>query len=314
VLVARLLLAFLLLAVVLAVGQERAASQQPAGWYTYLGSGQNPLMDPFYISPVTPAPYGPNGYTQASCTLGAGTNKVIVVMGQSLAMNTANDSYSVANPTTNLTFSPYNGNCYQTQYTMVATAANAAYGDCCGSYLARLGDNLINNDSVSKVIIIPPIDQQLTGSLIANWASPTVAPYLINNLAVVGRRLAAAGLTPTELVWELGTSDASAGTSGASFAANLRLIVAAFRNVWPTTPLLINTESFYNGSANMGIQQAQASVIDNVTIFAGANTDTIGNSGRYATSSPYPAAPPTHFNATGAAAAASLLESAIVAH
>lgn len=294
-----------------------AVAQQPAGWGAYLGSGQNPLLDPFYIAPTNLPIQGAGGYTQASCTLGAGTNKVIVVAGQSLYANTANDSYAVSAPTKNLTFNAFDGNCYQTQYTMVGTfscpsSASGVCGGtfCCGSALARMGDNLINNDGIAKVIIVGPIDQAMVGSLIANWSNPQVYPYLINNLAVVGRRLAAAGLAPTELVWEQGTSDGTAGTSQASYAASLQKIVAAFHSVWPGVPLLINTESFWNGSVNTGIQAAQASVVDNVTVFAGADTDTIGNSGRYSAGGN----PPTHFNSTGSPQAAALLETAVLAH
>jgi hypothetical protein len=226
-------------------------------------------------------------------------------------MNTANDAYAVTNPASNLTFNPYDGKCYQTKYTMVGTQSNIPFNDCCGSALARMGDNLINNDGVSKVIIVPPIAQQTSGCLIANWINPTVPPYTGNNIAVIARRLAAAGLVPTHIVWELGTSDALNGTSQASFTASLQKVVAAIRSVWPTTPLLINTESFNGTAAVAGIAAAQASVIDNVTIFAGANTDSIGASGRYIANV---GEPPIHFNSTGAPIAATLLEAAVMAH
>jgi hypothetical protein len=299
--------AVFIFAVMTSVG---AIAQQPAGWSTYLGTGQSPLQDPFYISPVLPAPYGPAGYVQVSCTPSAGA-KVVVVMGQSLAENTANDNYAVVNPTKNITFNSFDGNCYQSKYTLVATQSNIPFNDCCGSYLARMADNLISIDGVSQVILIPPINQQLDGSLIANWSSSVTPPYLINNIAVIARRLAATGLTPTEIVWELGSSDAEIPTSQAAYTAGLAKIIAAIRSVWPTTPILINTESFNGTTTVAGIQAAQASFIDNVTIFPGANTDTITASGRYIAQ---PGQTPLHFNATGAATAASLLEAAVLAH
>ncbi len=297
-----------LLALIAALFSTATLAQQP-GYSTYQGTGQFPLSDPFFLAVIAPTltvftqPTG--GYTLAngtgSCTLSAGTKKIIVVFGQSLSMNYSNPAYSVTNPTKNFTLNPFDGLCYQTQGTLVGTQTTTTFV----SYLAKTADLLITNDSISGGVIIVPM--MYGGTTVAQWtkAGATSFPYLYNNIAVAAHRLAALSITPTEIIWEQGTTDAINGTSQGSYTASLAIVIAQFKALWPGVPILINTES-WNGSAVVtAIQNAQAAAIDNVSTFAGANTDTITGGGRYDT---------LHFNSTGFSSAASLLETAIVAH
>lgn len=278
-----------------------ALAQQPPGWTTYIGTGFLPLLDPFYIFPYSAAGFdAPNtntgSYTSASCALGGGTNKVVVVFGQSLFANSANDAYVVANPTKVLNFNIFDGNCYQAKYALLGAGGSG------GSPLARMGDNFINNDSVSKAILVPAM---VDATWVGLWSSSTTIPYLYNNIAVVSRRMAANSVVPTEIVWEQGETDCGLGTSQGSYAASLATVLTAIRSVWPTTPIILNSaETFQSNTTCASIAAAQAAAITG-TIFAGANTDTLGAGDRY---------DGTHFNGTGSAAAAALLETAVMAH
>lgn len=282
-----------------------AHAQQPSGWSTFAGTGQFPFRDSFYITPYSAAGFdAPNtntsGYTSASCAAAGGTNKVVVVFGQSLFANTANDSYVVSNPTKVLNFNIFDGNCYQAKYFMLGAGGSGG-----GSALIRMGDNLISNDSIAQAIIVPAM---VDATFISLWSSSTTIPYLYNNIGTVAKRLAAASKTPTEIVWEQGETDCSLGTSQANYAAGLAIVITAIRSVWPAPiPLLINSaETFQSGTTCSGIAGAQAAAINNsASIYAGANTDTLGSGDRY---------DGTHLNSTGSPAAASLLEAAIVAH
>jgi hypothetical protein len=281
-----------------------ANAQQP-GYSTYQGTGQFPLSNPFYMSlgaPSAGAIPGPSGYTPASCALGAGPKKIFVVFGQSLAQSSANDTYAVTNPTKNLTFDIFTGTCFQSQYAPVGVPAIAN-----GSYLVRTCDNLITNDSISGGCIIVPV--MSGGTLVAQWtqASATSFPYLWNNIAVIAHMLAGAGLTPTEIVWEIGTSDCINGTSQSAFSSAFAGPIAQTEAMWPGVPVLINQESFNGTSVCSAIQAAQTAAVDGVSTFHGGNTDAVGNTGRWGT-------PPLHFNSAGAPLAASSLEAAIVAH
>lgn len=282
-----------------------ASAQQPTGWATYIGTGLLPFLDPFYIYPYSGAGFdapntGTGSYTSASCSRASGTNKIVVVFGQSLFSNTANDTYTVTNPTKVLNFNIFDGKCYQAKYSLLG-----AGGGGNGSALARMGDNLINNDGVAQVIIVPAM---VDATFISLWSSPTTLPYLYNNIATVARRMAANSVVPTEIVWEQGESDCALGTSQGNYAAGLTAVIAAIRSVWPAPiPLIINSgESFQSNTTCSAITAAQAAAINNsASIFAGANTDSLGAGDRY---------DGTHLNSTGAPAAASLLEAVIVAH
>ena len=283
----------------------QAVAQQPPGWTTFAGTGTLPFRDPFYITPYSAAGFdapntGTGSYTSASCARAAGTNKIVVVFGQSLFSNTANDTYTVANPTKVLNFNIFDGNCYQAKYLLLG-----AGGGGNGSALARMGDNLINNDGVAQVIIVPAM---VDATFISLWSSPTTLPYLYNNIATVARRMAANNVVPTEIVWEQGETDCALGTSQANYTTGLTAVIAAIRSVWPAPiPLIINSgESFQSNTTCSAITAAQAAAINNpASIFAGANTDSLGAGDRY---------DGTHLNSTGAPAAASLLEAVIVAH
>lgn len=274
------------------------------------GAGQLPFRDPFYIMPYgTALPnsgfafVNTSGYTQASCTPVAGTNKNIVIFGQSLAANNSSGTYTVTNPTKVLNFNIFDGKCYQAQYVLLGTTQFGGTSD--GSYLTMMGDNLINNDGVAQVVLIPAA---VNSTLIAQWASSQTAPYLLDNIATVARRLNAANIIPTEIIWEQGESDCGASTSQSSYSASLAVVIAAIRSVWPSTPIIINSaETYVGGVTCSSVAAAQAAAVNPAAgIFAGANLDSLGSGDRQVDN--------THFTVTGAALAAALQEATIVAH
>lgn len=282
----------------------------PPGWMMYLGSGQTPLQDPFFIlqpyANLAVAMTDNTAYTPASCALG-GSPKIVVVLGQSLFSNIVNDTYTVSNPTKVLNFNvldgrstiPNAGPCYQAQTTLLGSTGN---GPTLGNPLARMGDDLIGL-GVSGVILVPAL---VGGSSVSQWSVPSTPPYLYNNIAVVARMLAANSLSPTEIVWEQGETDCQNGTSQAAYAASLANVFAGVRSVWPSTPIILNSaETWISGVTCSPIAAAQAAAIGG-SVFAGANTDSLGAGDRQMDN--------THFNATGSAAGASLLATAINAH
>lgn len=284
-----------LAAALLFAGAATAIAQQPPGFSTYLGTGQAPLMDPFYVAPY-PNLVGPSGYTQAACP---NTGKVIVSFGQSIWSNSANGSYAVANPTKNLTFNIFDGNCYQTKYAIVGAQTFSV-----GSALSMLADNLITNDGIANVILVPAM---VDSTVVAQWSNQQPGPYyLYNNIAIVARRLTAANLSPTEIHFAEGTTDCANGVSQGAYAASQALVLSGFRSVWASTPILIDEESFSGTSTCPAIQAAQAAALNaGANIFAGANTDSIGVGGRWDN---------VHFTSASAATAASLLATAVMAH
>jgi hypothetical protein len=289
-----------LLALILAVP---SAAQSPPGFSTYLGSGRTPLSDPFSIAPFDfffpPAAFtDPTGYTPVSCALvGGESTAVIVVIGQSLVGNTVNAAYTVTQAK-NHQLSLYDGNCYVSQGVMLGVSNGSP---SLSNTLARAGDKLIADGHYTRVIFELV---SVSGTTVGNWADAAHAPYLFNQIAVAARRLAAQNLTATHIIWMQGESDNLGGTSQASYTASLSTVIAAIRNAGMSGPLLINEESWANGAVAANVQNAQLAA-SGTNIFAGANLDTIDNTGRYDT---------THLNATGSNTAAGLLEAKIILH
>jgi hypothetical protein len=236
------------------------------------------------------------GKTQVDCTVSGTTTGVIVVFGQSLAANYTNDSYAVTNTNLIQDFSNLDGGCYLAKYPSIGTTYLSGNGTF-GSYLLRLGDAWVTAGNFTRVIFA---NAAIGGSLVSDWATGALA----QNITATFRRLQAAKLTVTAVVWEQGENDCSAGTSQANYASSLATVISNIRTFFPAGPIFINQESWVNGTACSAITTAQANAVNHASgIWAGANIDSITATGRQADN--------THLNSTGAASAASALQTAM---
>ena len=106
-------------------------------------------------------------------------------------------------------------------------------------------------------------------------ASDTTAPFLKNIITVVGRRLQAAGLQCLVIYWGQGESDTAVSTSQSSYAASLATVIAAFNQAMPGCPMIVSRESFYPTGNGAGVRAARIAAVNNTTVFAGADVDTM---------------------------------------
>jgi len=283
-----------------------AIAQVPSGSSTYLGSGQSPLSDPFFIYPYELNAFNPpfkdtTGYTSTSCALvGGETTAVIIFAGQSNANNTVNSSYTVTQ-SRNHQMNIFDGLCYQSKGIMLGVGGSAFPPTGYSSVIAVLADKLISDAHYQRVIAVPIA---VDGASSADWSTPKIAPYIFNSIAVAARRLAAQGLTATHVQWMQGETDCLNGVSQSTYAANLNLIIAGFRNAGISAPFLVNEESWFNGSTCTAIQNAQVAA-SGTNVFPAANLDSIGAGSRWDN---------THFTSAGAATAAGLMEAQIILH
>jgi len=170
-----------------------------------------------------------------------------------------------------------------------------------GTWMMRMADKLIADGHYDRVILVP----MAVGNTRADqWADALNRPFLFNNINVVALRMRDAGLPCTAIMWGQGESDTSANTSQAFYAASLQKVIAEFKRVIPGCPFLVAQETYHYGNTNAGILAAQASVVDNQTVFAGENVELIGPSGRYDN---------THLNEAGAEQRATLAVAALKA-
>lgn len=255
-----------------------------------------------YIMPELPGyPSGNQNYsgrTQVDALpLGANT-AVIVLFGDSLSSNTV-DTVFVPVEALNQNFNIYNGGLYTSAEPLLGCQTNSA-DPTSGCFFTRVADSLITGSVYTRVIIVPIA---VGGSLFADWASTGAVN---GRFAVTAARLTAAGLPPTAVYCMLGANDSNAGVTQAAATNSLVDIISTIRTLW-TCPVFVARHSIFGLVASSAVQAAQNAVLDTPNrIYTGGDMDSLTAGGNYWDN--------THFNATGAAAAAALAVAAITAH
>jgi hypothetical protein len=127
--------------------------------------------------------------------------------------------------------------------------------------------------------------------------------------AAAMRRLAARGITPAtpgvyfSFLWGQGEIEVGLGTTQAVYAARLATIKANMIAAGFSGRFFINVETWAAGSVSAAVQAAQAAFVDNVSVFAGGNLDTLNATYRHPDN--------VHFKDNGAASAATLIHNAM---
>ncbi len=226
---------------------------------------------------------------------------VLVFIGQSLSVNNVPTPYVPVNTAIDQ-INIYDGKLYKAKDPLLGiNVSGGAVTDQRGTWMLPMADKLIADGHFDRVIIVP----MAVGNTRADqWASSTAAPYLFNNINVVGLRLRDAGLPVTAIMWGLGESDTSAGTSQAVMVSSMNKVIAEFNRVMPGAPFLVAQEAYYYGTTSATVLAAQGAVVNGTTVFAGENVELIGPSGRYDN---------THLNEAGALQRASLAVAALMA-
>jgi hypothetical protein len=175
-----------------------------------------------------------------------------------------------------------------------------------GSNAGSVWPTMANNLSYALGVPIGLYSCGYTGTLIAEWLPGYVlAPatnttpeivlftHLINAIEYLNDR---GGVRA--ILWDQGESDYGFQTNPALYKANLQYLINQSRGVtgvpikWmvaqAASPLTVSLAS------RIGIEEAQALVVDNFLTFAGPNTDAIGLAYRYNSS-----IGPLHFNVAG---------------
>lgn len=241
------------------------------------------------------------GRTQVPCGLIAGERTgVFVIVGQS---NSVNEVPTIRTPSyaKNHQLNIYDGNCYQTKEPLLGiNVSGGTVTDARGTWMSRFADRLIADNHYDRVVIVPMAVGATTAAM---WADDASAPFLRALIGTVARRISAAGLQCTAIHWGQGESDTSAGTSQASYAASLAIVIATFNRELPGCPLLVARQSYYYGATSAAVLAAQDAAVNGTTVFAGEDLESIGTAYRYDN---------THLSEAGADARALLVEAATV--
>lgn len=198
---------------------------------------------------------------------------MLITMGQSLMANSHASKSRIYVPTNSDVVDNFN------IYDGAAYAFTRAPALGCNGYnsnvATRVADMLINRRVFDRVVVVPIAVGSTT---IAEWTTGEFA----GRFPVAMRRLAANGITADTAgvtfaaIWGQGESDNRERTSRAAYREHLdRLIRAVFSSGF-SGRLFVNVESYYAGATSPGIQGAQTSVVNNATVFQGANWDALG--------------------------------------
>jgi hypothetical protein len=238
------------------------------------------------------------GRTRRSLAINSSDSTLVLInAGQSNATNILPSAVTLTNGTVIDNFNVYDGGLYDANGRMMGTDIGGQ-----GTVVQYLADLLITNGRFDRVIVAP---LAISGTPISVWADGGV---LADRIPLAMRRLASRGIVPGmtgvtfALLWMQGEADNSNGTTQSAYQTAFGRVKANAIAAGFSGRIFVTTETWDAGTTSSAIQAAQAAVRDNVTVFDGGNLDSLGNTYRQDT---------THFNDTGGASAATLIEAAM---
>lgn len=259
-----------------------------------IGSAADPCYLPEYHSNLVITQPDPRGRTISTPRLNAGERTgVFVMLGQSMASNTVDATYSASHASKIDNLNIFDGGAYSAIEPLLGcdmTQGNVWY---------EIADRLITAGIFDRIILVP-------GAVTATMISVHAAGGPLNTRSLVAaRRLAAVGLGVTAFCWMQGESDTLAGTSQGAYASALDSVIATPRSAGFGAPWLLGRSTWNAGGSSSAVRAAIDAKVDGVDIFAGGDTDGLG-AGYRQSGNP-------HWTATGRAAAAALWTAAIAA-
>lgn len=269
-----------------------------------VASPLNPLLlsDPrLYTAHPTGAVFYPvdksvQGKTQVSAALVPGEDTaVIIVLGQSNSANHCGGAHAATNPSVH-NFNYANGGMYAAADPLLGATGES------GCYATYLGDRLVTNGRYERVILAT---MAINATLASDWGAGGIFNH---NVRVMCRRLLAAGLPPTMVLYQQGESDNTEATAAATITAALRSMVATFRDEGVEAPVFIALCSTWPGyTNNTQVRLGQTNAVSTpLGIYQGPDADLVGAGGRDGGG--------VHFNAAGSDIHAGQWETLIVSH
>lgn len=238
-----------------------------------------------------------SGLTSKSATISTKT-LVLLAAGQSIGANSAPTPFTPVNSTVDM-LNPYDGLVWGAKDPLLGASGTG------GNYTARLADRLVTDGKFARVIIVAVA---AGGTSAFDWSTSgvqnqrlRVACNLVKSLGWIGNANASFGI-----IYDQGQQDAAISTPAATWEVEFANIKDSIDGLGCTFPWFVPTDTMLANLTNSTIQGAQAAVVDAVSIFAGANTDSLTGTNRQADG--------THLSNAGSAANAALWVSLIEAH
>lgn len=202
------------------------------------------------------------------CDPSSSRTAIILVHGQSNAANFGSSRYAARGAVDN--FDPESGKCFAAVDPLLGADGAG------GNFATRLGDILIDAGRYDRVVIVPIGVQGASLSELNGEYGERIDNAL--------RKLRAAQLTPTHLLFQQGEKDAILTTSRDQYVSMLHALVMRFRAAGLQAPFYLSrsTKCDVEGPKNSAaIRAAQEAAVDvALNIRRGPDTDVIGNEGR----------------------------------
>lgn len=249
------------------------------------------------------------GKTVATPTIGSGT-LILIVNSQSIPDNTLPSPVTPTNTTKVLQLDVYNQTIYQAAGNLLGTDGTGGAGcTTTGSYQVYLADKLVTDGKFSQVILVPV---GIGGSSVMDWSPQGMLNQRarVACLSIRAKGWIGSGAS-FGILYDQGNADANNNTlHGVPTAATWESLFIQWQNTYYPLgcnfPIFVATETMQANVTNATIQGAQAAVVDNVKVFAGANIDSLtGGTNR---------ADGTHLTNTGGQSAANLWATILEAH
>lgn len=235
---------------------------------------------------------------------------VLICAGQSLFTDLITDTFNPVNGSKLDNFCWYDGTNWAATTPILGTSWNGSIATSVNAN-HKIADGIISNAKFDRVILI---SCNVSGTTVDFWANegalPNEATGYYRCILAAAKKLASIGITPSTpgvkflIKWNQGESDTSLGTSQVNYVNYFNKMKSQVDAILPVK-WMVAKETWYTGIVSSAIQAAQLSLVDNVSIFAGENMDSIDATGRVGDN--------THLNATGGNLATSMGISAITA-
>jgi len=197
---------------------------------------------------------------------------VLLVFGQSNAINIAPSTTFVASSGTE-NFNFYNGKSYVAVDPLLGCESAGV-----GCFATKLASSMVDNALAQRVVVA---NMAIGATKIADWAP---GGFLAERPRFAIRQMLQAGIPPDFVLCMQGESDNVAGTSAASYSASQRAVVAELRKNGCSAPYFISLTTKYENitTGYATVRQGQGDACsDELGIFQGPDTDTLGDSYRF---------------------------------
>lgn len=214
-------------------------------------------------------------------------NCILIAAGQSNFSNTAPTNFTPVNPNALSNLNPYDGAIYKAADPLVGSSWVHNAPPAGGHPALRLADALVTAAKCARVIIVPI---GIDSTAVAVWNTGVLAQRIPVAMKRINQRLmqtnpslqcGSANLV-CAVLWGQGESDNVGGTSQSAYTAALNNVIAT-SNATATSlgwsggwaRWLVAKQTFNNGVTSAAVQAAQAAVVNNTQVFAGANADAL---------------------------------------